>query len=379
MKKIGTASQALHIALVLVGTVIGAGFASGAEIMAYFTDYGETGLWAIGMAGLLFFVGTYGTLKIAYENGNTEYGTFTEQIAGKWLGAVLDASTVLSMILGYGVMLAGSGAIFLQQWDLPEVWGSLLMAGAVLATLHFGPEGVIKMNRILTPILIAGIFLVSAYGIMSSSSVTETMDLLLQPLSIFTAQPMKNLFPALESAAIYVSYNMLGATAVLTGLSGYIHHEKQAAKTGVYAACILVLLTFAMGLATFLNYDTIRGIPIPVLGLMRNYTWRRQLYVVVLLGAMYTTAVADGFGLMNRMKRLKRWSEKTKALLMTLSAMILARLGFTCLVEKGYKFLGYLGMAQLILIIIKCISKKETINGKQKRRNGKQREAVRKH
>ena len=101
--------------------------------------------------------------------------------------------------------------------------------------------------------------------------------------------------------------------------------------------------------------------------------------MVLLLGAMYTTAVADGFGLMNRMKRLKRWSEKTKVLLMTLSAMILARLGFTCLVEKGYKFLGYLGMAQLILIIIKCISKKETINGKQKRRNGKQREAVRKH
>ena len=134
-----------------------------------------------------------------------------------------------------------------------------------------------------------------------------------------------------------------------------------------------------MGLATFLNYDTIRGIPIPVLGLMRDYAWWRQLYVVLLLGAMYTTAVADGFGLMNRMKRLKRWSEKTKALLMTFSAMILARLGFTCLVEKGYKFLGYLGMAQLILIIIKCISKKETINGKQKRRNGKQREAVRKH
>ena len=35
----------LGIAMVLVGTVIGAGFASGAEIMAYFTRYGKRDFW----------------------------------------------------------------------------------------------------------------------------------------------------------------------------------------------------------------------------------------------------------------------------------------------------------------------------------------------
>ena len=85
----------LGIAMVLVGTVIGAGFASGAEIMAYFTRYGEAGFLGMLAAGLLIFLGTYGTLKIAYEYQDTDYGRFTERIAGKWAGAVLDAVVTL--------------------------------------------------------------------------------------------------------------------------------------------------------------------------------------------------------------------------------------------------------------------------------------------
>ena len=371
-------SKAWRIAWVMIGTVIGAGFASGAEIMAYFSDYGEAGLWVMGAAGALFFVGTYGTLKIAYEQESAEYGTFTEKIAGKWLGAVLDALVVLSMLLGYGVMLAGSGAIFFQQWGLSERWGAMLMAGAVMLTLHFGSKGIVTMNRILTPILVVGIFLVSIYGIVMNTSLTETIDLVLQPLSLFTAQPIKKVLPALESAVVYASYNMLGAAAVLTGLVDYIQNENDARMAGGYAACILVALTFALGLATFLNYDTIREIPIPVLGLLNKHEWWRRLYVLVLLGAMYTTAVSDGFGLMKRVESVRWLSGGTRVLAVTALAMMLAKLGFTCLVEKGYKFLGYLGVVQMLLIIIKCIPKKETINGKQKRRNGKQRGDVRK-
>lgn len=367
MKKQNVTSKVWRVALVVVGTVIGAGFASGAEIMAYFTGYGEAGLWAIGIAGVLFFAGIYGTLKIAYEYRCTEYGTFTEKIAGKWVGAALDALVVLSMLLGYGVMLAGSGAIFLQQWAMPEDWGALLMAGAVMATLRFGSNGLLAVNRIITPILIIGILLASIYGIITKSFVAETIGLSLQPLSIFTAQPVKNVLPAMWSAITYASYNMLGGIAVLVGMSKHIQTEKEGAMVGGCAACILVALTLALGLATFLNYDTIRNIPIPVLRLLDEQEFWSQLYVIVLLGAMYTTAVADAFGLLSRVAPIRRCSEGAKLILLTALAMVLARMGFARLVEKGYRLLGYFGVVQILLIVIKCIPKKENINGKQKR------------
>ncbi len=366
-------SHTWRIALVLVGTVIGAGFASGAEIMTYFAEYGEAGLWSMGLAGLLFFLGTYGTLRIAYEHGNTEYGAFIETIAGKWLGAVLDALVSLSMLLGYGVMLAGSGAVFLQQWDIPEWVGSLCMAGASVLALQFGTDGIMTVNRFLTPILVIGIMLLSSYSILTAVSTTETIGLSLQPLSVFTAQPMKNMGPALESAAVYASYNMLGAGAVLTGLAGYIKSSRDAFGVGVLAALILVALTFVLGLATFLNYDTIINIPIPALELLREHQLWKRLYVIVLLGAMYTTAVSEGFGFVSRMQVIWPNMRGRLCVIMTVIALLLSRMGFADLVAKGYRFFGYLGIGQMLLIAVNCIPKKENINGKQKRRKRKQR------
>lgn len=368
MKKQNVTSNAWHIALVLVGTVVGAGFVSGAEIITYFAKYGEAGLWTIGLAGLLFFLGTYGTLKIAYEYGNTEYGAFAETIAGKWLGTVLDILVSFSMLLGYGVMLAGSGAVFLQQWGVSEWVGSLCMAAATLLAMKFGPDGIVTVNRFLTPLLIAGIIFLSIYSIWTAVSVTETVGLSLQPLSIFTAQPLENLGLAMRDAVVYASYNMLGAGAVLVVLAKQIKSNREACTTGVIAALILVVLTFALGLATFLNYDTIVNIPIPALELLRDHQLWQRLYVIVLLGAMYTTAVSDGFGFVSRMQSI--WPNKRSELciVVTIIALLLSHIGFSDMVAKGYRLFGYIGIGQILFIVVKCIPKKENIYGKQERR-----------
>ena len=55
-KKVGIAGG---IAFAYVGTVVGAGFASGQEVMSFFTIYGYKALWAILISSFLFtFVGT---------------------------------------------------------------------------------------------------------------------------------------------------------------------------------------------------------------------------------------------------------------------------------------------------------------------------------
>ena len=364
MKKRKATSNIRKLVLVMVGTVIGAGFASGAEIKAYFIRYGEAGLWTVALAGLLFFFGTYGTLRIAYEHGNQEYGAFAETIAGKWVGAVLDALVTFSMLLGYGVMLAGSDAVFLQQWNFPRSAGAMIMAGGCAGALWRGPQGIMAINQVLTPILIVGIFLVSIYSIWTSPAVSETLGLNLQPLSVLTAQPLKNMDEAFGSAVVYVAYNMLGGGAVLVGLSGYIHKKREAAAVGAYTAVILMALTFALGIATFLNYDTIVNIPIPVLELLREWELGRNTYVLVLLGAMYTTAVSNGFGFMNRIQAIWPVDRRKLWLIMTFVALFLSRAGFTDLIVEGYRILGYVGIAQLVLLAMYCILKKEIINGK---------------
>jgi uncharacterized membrane protein YkvI len=51
--------QATKIAFAYIGTVVGAGFASGQEIMRFFTVYGIYSIWPILIAASLFiFIGT---------------------------------------------------------------------------------------------------------------------------------------------------------------------------------------------------------------------------------------------------------------------------------------------------------------------------------
>lgn len=369
MKK--AASGAWRVALVLVGTVIGAGFASGAEIMAYFTGYGEAGLAGMLAAGLLFWAGTYSTLQIAQEHKSTDYGTFTEIVAGKWIGSLLDAAVTLFMLLGYGVMLAGSGAIFMQQWNLPGWMGAGAMAVCTLLALQGGRRGILLVNQILTPILIIGILLLGGYGLAGAASKTETAGLLLQPLSVFTALPVEKLPQALGSGALYASYNMLGASAVLVELAGEVRGRREALRAGAAGAVILLILMLSLGVATFSNYDTIKGVSIPALAILEDAAFWQRLYVFVLLGAMYTTAVSDGFGFVSRVGAATSVPRGVLCLIMTLLALVLSGLGFTELVSKGYRIFGYLGIGQLLLMIIRCIPKKENIYEEQKRRQGR--------
>lgn len=79
----------LKIAGVFISTVIGAGFASGQEIVTFFIRYGRSGLLGLGVAGALFILYGWGILSCVYKNKIRTYSEFTDQIAGRQAGRVL--------------------------------------------------------------------------------------------------------------------------------------------------------------------------------------------------------------------------------------------------------------------------------------------------
>ncbi|MCT2534954.1 hypothetical protein NC661_17530 [Aquibacillus koreensis] len=51
-------SNTLKIAAAYIGTIVGAGFATGQEVFQFFTSYGIQGIWGIILsAGLFYFFG----------------------------------------------------------------------------------------------------------------------------------------------------------------------------------------------------------------------------------------------------------------------------------------------------------------------------------
>ena len=76
---------AFQVAAVYVGTVIGAGFATGREIVEFFTRFGFYGLLAILLAGYLFiFLGAKIMVK-AIEIQAASYEEFNQYLFGRSL------------------------------------------------------------------------------------------------------------------------------------------------------------------------------------------------------------------------------------------------------------------------------------------------------
>ena len=68
--------EILSIVLVIIGALIGAGFASGQEIYSFFYTYGEKGIIGIIVTSTLTSVLIYKTLKMVCQNEITTYNEF---------------------------------------------------------------------------------------------------------------------------------------------------------------------------------------------------------------------------------------------------------------------------------------------------------------
>ena len=60
--------ETISIVLVIIGALVGAGFASGQEIFSFFYLYGENGIYGILIMSILIGILIYRVLKIIYKN-----------------------------------------------------------------------------------------------------------------------------------------------------------------------------------------------------------------------------------------------------------------------------------------------------------------------
>lgn len=75
----------IKIASIYVGTVIGAGFASGREIIEFFGVYGIKGIWGMAISGILFsLIGSLLLVKV-YNNKIKGFDELVSTLFGKKL------------------------------------------------------------------------------------------------------------------------------------------------------------------------------------------------------------------------------------------------------------------------------------------------------
>ncbi|HEX6972474.1 MAG TPA: hypothetical protein VF234_09660 [Limnochordia bacterium] len=328
------------IGAVYVGTVVGAGFASGQEVLRFFTAFGGAGTWGLAAAGLMFALFGWAAMEVGQAVGARSHAEVVRAILGPGLGPALDWGITLFLYAIVVLMAAGAGAVFSEQYGLPAGWGSLVMIAAATGTVLFGFAGVVRSIAIVAPALVAAVLLLGLLTVLGRPI----------PPAVLGAMPIAHAAaPAWPLASVlYVSFNLILALAVLGPLGADIDQAEARAMGAWIGGVGLALAAAAIHLAILATWPESGRVDVPMLAVARGVSpLAGALYSGVLLAEVYTTAVSSLYGFSVRLFSGTGWGARIATLLAAGVAFGLSQVGFTRMVLTVLPAAGYAGLLLL--------------------------------
>lgn len=328
-----------HVAATYIGTVVGAGFASGQEVLQFFGYFGLNGIWAIIITTMMFVFFGWITLDLGMRLQATSHLPVIRYAGGRWVGTAIDYVITFFLFGALTAMAAGAGAIFAEQFNLPAVLGNAVMVLVSILTVMMGLGGVVTAISFVVPLL-----LVAVLGI-------SILTLLSVPLNFTAAAalPGKAAVPYWPlSAVVYVSYNIVMAVAVLAPMGAQVEARETLKKGAVFGGIGLGIGALAILLALLANLPQAARYQIPMVYIAGRFAPAVQyMYSLVLFAEIYTTAVGNLYGFVARITDVEARKARVYIIGTGAAAFVASQLGFTTLVRILYPSVGYAGLLLL--------------------------------
>ncbi len=345
----------LQIALAYMSVVIGGGFASGNEVLQFFTGYGLAGIAGSVVAAVLFaFLG----MQIARISSIMQAGSHKQVLYilfGEKAGFVVDV--ILSFFLyGVGVvMLAGAGSTLAQQFGLAPLVGSILMTVLVIATLCLNVRGIINLISAVMPFLLVMVLAITIYSIYTSTGSQAELSAVSEDIPVITFLGAEVPNWAL-SGLLYASFNIAVGFPMLAVIGGLTKQPKAAALGGIGGGLGLGFLIIVLNIGLFANLDRLVGVEIPTLLLAQAiHPWLAVLMSLALICMIYSTAVGMFFAFGARFATPDTSRFKVLSAIFAVIGLVLSQAGFTKLVGTVYPMLGVVGLVLIIAIAMSWI------------------------
>ena len=337
----------------IIAFLIGSGFATGQEIMQYFTSYGYWGVFGTGLVVLLLI--TYVSVEFLVVGQAKKFDkpkSIFHYYCGKYLGTFFDFFSILFVFLSFTVMVAGAGAVFEEHYGLSKYIGGIALALAVGVTVWFGLNSLVDVIGKIGPLIVIIAIALGIYGVMSNPGGISEGNALLPTLDV--TQASTNWFMA---ALSYVGFCMLWLAAFLTALGKTAHSRKEAASGAVTGGVAFSVACMIVALGLLAHISRTAGTEIPMLVLARDLgpVVAGAISVMILAG-IYTTAIPLLWTVSSRFYEDK--TKKFKYLTIILAAvgtLIGLVLPFSQMVNIVYVINGYVGILLLVMMLITTV------------------------
>lgn len=332
-----------QVATVFIGTIVGAGLASGKEITQFFTQYGIRSFAGIIGCGIFYIIMGSIISKISIYHKLDSYSDVIDLISPNLIGKFTGFITTLFLISSASIILAGSGALIQQFFGIPRIIGSLIMICFALFFLLRGTDGLIEVNSFIVPGLVCTITLITILYFCFSRN-TVSMN------NILSFEPKKT--GIFLSTLLYAGYNTLSASGVIVPLSNQIKKSNVmilgilAGVTGLTILCSMINLLLTVNQPYIYNYE------IPLLFVANRFGNIVQAVLLMIIWLeMFSTEVSDVYSISKTLAQSFDVDFKKAIFAVIAVALIISQFGFGNLITKLYPLFGLLSL----LFISQCL------------------------
>lgn len=338
--------------LVIAGSVVayymGAGYATGQEMLQYFAAYGLISLVSC-VIYFVFFWYLNDNFMVAGHQGHFENGMqqICRYFCGKYVGSFYDWFATIFCYLCFVVMCSGGGAVLQQQYGLSPWVGVLIIAVTGVATVVFGLGRIVdvigRMGMVLIVLCVAGAVL----GIIFADTGISRGNELAPTLDIIKAAP--TWWQAIISD---IGFAIMWMVAFFAGIGRQEKNFKDA-RYGALLGIFVVSLAFALvSLAEIANIEVIWNSQEPLLLIIDHISpLMGTVYSVVIFLGVYTTACPLLWTGVNRIAEEKTKKYQWLTVILGVAGFFVAvALPFNRLVNIVYVINGYVGFIFVVFV-----------------------------
>ncbi|KAF1083747.1 hypothetical protein SPSYN_03096 [Sporotomaculum syntrophicum] len=340
----------IRIAGAFIAFLIGAGFATGQEILQFFSSYGYVSYGIIILNLIGFLILGQILLATGNEHQDNTFEHFT-YYCGKKLGTVYSWLIPVTLFLIISVMISASGSTISEYFGVNRHLGSALMAFIVVGAYLVGFEKLVKIVSAIGPVIIIFALFVGAVTVVRDFGNFTDIAQYKDTLELSKASPNWIL-----SAMLYLSLCFLTASTFYTAL-GKSATDKNEARLGATLGAVVFILALAiMSTAIMLNAKETSNLAIPTLYLACKISYvLGGMFSVILVLGIFSACSTMMWTVCSRFYAENVWKNRMFAIAIGIAAFIIGQFSFSKLINVFYPFIGYAG-----LIFIGCVVWKGT-------------------
>lgn len=342
-------SNFFKIGCTLIGSIVGAGFASGKEVIRFFGDNPLFKHLVFVLLFFLFFLTSLFLLNLTNILKTRDFPSLVSKVF-KRQSIFFNYFILISNFILFFTMMSACDSLIYETFNLKYKIFGLFSAFIGVFILYLGLEQVKTINAYLVPIMIIFIFLVYILAVIYGNPNNLYMiDIKYTP---------KSLLSTICNILLYVGMNMVVNFSIITKI-GNSSTSKSRIKGSIFASFFISFTIYIMLLGIFNSDVSILNVDIPLLMLSERMgvVGKYLGFFVIWIGCL-TTLIAN----LDAIKEVGDKYINNKyifGIYIILFGYICSLLGFSNIVNLFFPIIGSFGLL-IILFLLFFVLKNKT-------------------